>query len=467
MSHFDLIVIGAGPGGYVAAIRAAQLGMKVACVDKRETLGGTCLNVGCIPSKALLNTSEKYADAANGHLDHMGISFGKVALDLEAMMASKDKIVKTLTGGIEMLFKKNKVTRLTGTAQITKSGEVTLTDGADKGTYQADKILIASGSVPTSLPNVEIDETKIVSSTGALTLTKVPKKMVVIGAGFIGLEMGCVWSRLGAEVEVIEYLPRILPGMDSEVATKFKSLMQKQGLTFTLSTAVKSAKATAKGVTLTLADADGSNERDLACDVALVSAGRKAATEALGLDKLGVALNERGQILVDEDFETNISGIYAIGDVIEGPMLAHKAEEDGVAAVEIMAGMAGHVDYDHVPGIVYTSPEVATLGMTEEALKDAGIDYKKGSFPFMANSRAKAIGHTDGFVKMLACAKTDKVLGVHIIGHEAGTLIHECATAMAFGASSEDIARTCHGHPTMNEAVKEAALAVDGRAIHI
>ena len=467
MSHFDLIVIGAGPGGYVAAIRAAQLGMKVACVDKRETLGGTCLNVGCIPSKALLNTSEKYADAANGHLDHMGISFGKVALDLEAMMASKDKIVKTLTGGIEMLFKKNKVTRLTGTAKITKSGEVTLTDGADKGTYQADKILIASGSVPTSLPNVEIDETKIVSSTGALTLTKVPKKMVVIGAGYIGLEMGCVWSRLGAEVEVIEYLPRILPGMDSEVATKFKSLMQKQGLTFTLSTAVKSAKATAKGVTLTLADADGSNERDLACDVALVSVGRKAATQALGLDKLGVALNERGQILVDEDFETNISGIYAIGDVIEGPMLAHKAEEDGVAAVEIMAGMAGHVDYDHVPGIVYTSPEVATLGMTEEALKDAGIDYKKGNFPFMANSRAKATGHTDGFVKMLACAKTDKVLGVHIIGHEAGTLIHECATAMAFGASSEDIARTCHGHPTMNEAVKEAALAVDGRAIHI
>ena len=467
MSHFDLIVIGAGPGGYVAAIRAAQLGMKVACVDKRETLGGTCLNVGCIPSKALLNTSEKYADAANGHLDHMGISFGKVALDLEAMMASKDKIVKTLTGGIEMLFKKNKVTRLTGTAKITKSGEVTLTDGADKGTYQADKILIASGSVPTSLPNVEIDETKIVSSTGALTLTKVPKKMVVIGAGYIGLEMGCVWSRLGAEVEVIEYLPRILPGMDSEVATKFKSLMQKQGLTFTLSTAVKSAKATAKGVTLTLADADGSNERDLACDVALVSVGRKAATQALGLDKLGVALNERGQILVDEDFETNISGIYAIGDVIEGPMLAHKAEEDGVAAVEIMAGMAGHVDYGHVPGIVYTSPEVATLGMTEEALKDAGIDYKKGNFPFMANSRAKATGHTDGFVKMLACAKTDKVLGVHIIGHEAGTLIHECATAMAFGASSEDIARTCHGHPTMNEAVKEAALAVDGRAIHI
>ena len=467
MSSFDLIVIGAGPGGYVSAIRAAQLGMKVACVDKRTTLGGTCLNVGCIPSKALLNSSEKYSDAAKGHLDEMGISFGKVKLDLPAMMASKDKIVKTLTGGIDMLFAKNKVTRLTGSAMISAKGEVTLTDGPDKGVYKAERILIASGSVPTSLPNVEIDEKQIVSSTGALTLSEVPKKLVVIGAGYIGLEMGCVWSRLGAEVEVVEYLPRILPGMDSEVASKFKSLMEKQGLSFQLSTAVKSAKKTKKGVSLTVTDADGSNERVIECDVALVSVGRKAATDALGLDSLGVALSERGQIIVDEDFETTIEGIYAIGDAIAGPMLAHKAEEDGVAAVEIMAGMAGHVDYDHVPGIVYTSPEVATLGMTEDALKEAGIAYNKGSFPFLANSRAKATGHTDGFVKMLACAKTDKVLGVHIIGHEAGTLIHECATAMAFGASSEDIARTCHGHPTLNEAVKEAALAVDKRAIHI
>ena len=467
MASFDLIVIGAGPGGYVAAIRAAQLGMKVACVDKRETLGGTCLNVGCIPSKALLNSSEKYSEAANGHLYELGISFSKVGLDLGAMMASKDKIVKTLTGGIDMLFAKNKVTRLTGTASITKQGEVTLADGKDKGVYTAERILIASGSVPTSLPNVEIDEARIVSSTGALTLSEVPKKMVVIGAGYIGLEMGCVWSRLGAEVEVVEYLPRILPGMDQEVATKFKSLLEKQGLSFSMATAVKSAKATKTGVSLTVSDADGSNERKIACDVALVSVGRKAATESLGLDALGVALSQRGQILVDEDFETNIEGIFAIGDVIEGPMLAHKAEEDGVAAVEIMAGMAGHVDYGHVPGIVYTSPEVATLGMTEEALKEAGIAYNKGSFPFLANSRAKATGNTDGFVKMLACAKTDKVLGVHIIGHEAGTLIHECAAAMAFGASSEDIARTCHGHPTMNEAVKEAALAVDKRAIHI
>ena len=467
MSSFDLIVIGGGPGGYVAAIRASQLGMKVACVDKRETLGGTCLNVGCIPSKALLNSSEKYADAANGHLDGLGISFGKVSLDLKAMMASKDDIVKSLTGGIDLLFMKNKVKRLQGTATITKAGEVSVTDGADKGVYHADKILIASGSVPTSLPSIEIDETKIVSSTGALALNKVPKKMVVIGAGYIGLEMGTVWSRLGAEVEVVEYLPRILPGMDSELATKFKSMMEKQGLSFQLSTAVKSAKKTSKGVSLTVTDADGSNERTLDCDIALVSVGRKPALESLGLDKLGIALTERGQIAVDEDFETNIEGIFAIGDVIEGPMLAHKAEEDGVAAVEIMAGHAGHVDYDAVPGIVYTAPEIATLGKTEDALKEAGIAYNKGVFPFLANSRAKATGHTDGFVKILADAKTDKVLGVHIIGHEAGTLIHECATAMAFDASSEDIARTCHGHPTMNEAIKEAALAVDKRAIHI
>ena len=467
MSAFDLIVIGGGPGGYVAAIRASQLGMKTALIDKRDTLGGTCLNVGCIPSKALLNSSEKYADAANGHLDGLGIQFGKVSLDLDAMMASKDEIVKSLTGGIDLLFMKNKITRLHGTASITAAGEVTVIEGKDKGVYQADKILIASGSVPSSLPGLEIDEDKIVSSTGALSLNKVPKKMVVIGAGYIGLEMGTVWSRLGAEVEVVEYLPRILPGMDSEVASKFKSMMEKQGLSFQLSTAVKSAKKTAKGVTLTVTDADGSNEREIKCDIALVSVGRKPAVEDLGLDKLGIALTERGQIAVDEDFETNIEGIFAIGDVIEGPMLAHKAEEDGVAAVEIMAGHAGHVDYDAVPGIVYTAPEIATLGKTEDALKDAGIAYNKGVFPFLANSRAKATGHTDGFVKILADATTDKVLGVHIIGHEAGTLIHECATAMAFGASSEDIARTCHGHPTMNEAIKEAALAVDKRAIHI
>ena len=466
-TKFDLIVIGGGPAGYVAAIRAAQLGMTVACVEKRETLGGTCLNVGCIPSKALLNASEKFADAASGHLAGLGIQLGKVKLDLAEMMAGKDKIVSGLTAGIDHLFKKNKVTRLTGTACLKGEGKVEVSLKNKAETYSAERILIATGSVPTSLPNVEIDETKIVSSTGALALDKLPKSMVVIGAGYIGLEMGTVWSRLGTKVEVVEFLPRILPGMDSEVANKFKALMTKQGLSFHLNTAVKSAKATASGVKLVLADAKTGNETEMSCDIALVSVGRKPNTDGLGLETLGVEMTERGQIKVDADFETNIEGVFAVGDVIPGPMLAHKAEEDAVAAVEIMAGQAGHVDYDLVPGIVYTAPEIATLGATEDALKDAGIEYKKGIFPFLANSRAKATGHTDGFVKLLADAKTDQVLGCHIIGHEAGTLIHEVATAMAFGASSEDIARTCHGHPTMNEAVKEAALAVDGRAIHI
>ena len=466
-SAFDLIVIGAGPGGYVAAIRAAQLGMKVACVDKRETLGGTCLNVGCIPSKALLNASEKYAEARSGKMADLGITVGQVKLDLKAMMARKDEIVSGLTGGISMLFAKNKVTRLTGLASISAPGEVTITEGKDKGTYSAERILIATGSVPSSLPGLEIDEKKIVSSTGALALDKLPKKMVVIGAGYIGLEMGTVWARLGTEVEVVEYLPRILPGMDSEVAGKFQKILEAQGLNFHLGTAVESAKSTKSGVKLAVKNVESGESQTLDCDVALVSVGRKALTDGLGLEALGVAMTERGQIAVDEDFETNVPGIFAIGDVIEGPMLAHKAEEDGVAAVEIMAGMAGHVDYDLVPGIVYTAPEIATLGKTEDALKEAGIAYKKGVFPFLANSRAKATGHTEGFVKILADKQTDQVLGAHIIGHEAGTLIHEVATAMAFGASAEDIARTCHGHPTMNEAVKEAALAVDKLAIHI
>ena len=466
-TKFDLIVIGGGPAGYVAAIRAAQLGMTVACVDKRETLGGTCLNVGCIPSKALLNASEKYAEAASGHLAGLGIGVGKVKLDLAEMMAGKDKIVSGLTGGIDHLFKKNKITRLTGTACLKGEGKVEVSSKNMTETYTAERILIATGSVPTSLPNVEIDEKKIVSSTGALALDKLPKSMVVIGAGYIGLEMGTVWSRLGTKVEVVEFLPRILPGMDSEVAKKFKAMMTKQGLSFHLNTAVKSAQSTGSGVKLVLADAKTGEETEMSCDIALVSVGRKPNTDGLGLEDLGVEMTDRGQIKVDADFETNIDGIFAVGDVIPGPMLAHKAEEDAVAAVEIMAGQAGHVDYDLVPGIVYTAPEIATLGATEDALKEAGVDYKKGIFPFLANSRAKATGHTDGFVKLLADAKTDQVLGCHIIAYEAGTLIHEVATAMAFGASSEDIARTCHGHPTMNEAVKEAALAVDGRAIHI
>ena len=464
---FDLIVIGAGPGGYVAAIRASQLGMKVACVDRRSTLGGTCLNVGCIPSKALLNASEQFAKATDGTLADLGISVGTPKLDLGRMQVAKDDIVSGLTGGIDYLFKKNKITRLEGTARIDHAGEVSLVDGSDKGSYHCDRILIATGSQASSLPNVAIDEKRIVSSTGALALTTLPKKLVVIGAGYIGLELGTVWARLGAEVEVIEFLPRILPGMDEEVAKKFMAIAKRQGLKFRLKTAVKSAKASKTGVSLMVEPAGGGDEEQIDADVALVSVGRHPATNGLGLEEAGVAVSDRGRIKVDPRFETSVEGIFAIGDVIDGPMLAHKAEEDGIAAVELMAGLAGHVDYDAVPGIVYTAPEVATLGKSEESLKAEDISYVKGAFPFQANSRAKAVGHTDGFVKILACTETDRVLGVHIIGHEAGTVIHECATAMAFGATAEDIARTCHGHPTLNEAVKEAALAVDGRAIHI
>ena len=466
-TNFDLIVIGAGPGGYVASIRAAQLGMKVACVEKRPTLGGTCLNVGCIPSKALLNASEHFAGAAGGGLGEFGINVGKVSLDLGKMMDGKDKIVTSLTSGIDFLFKKNKITRLQGSAHIDSSGSITISDGDDAGSYTAEQILIATGSHASSLPGIEIDEKRIVSSTGALALASVPKKLVVIGAGYIGLELGTVWARLGAEVEVIEFLPRILPGMDDEIAKKFMAIAKKQGLNFRLKTAVKSAKTTKSGVSLTVEPADGGTAEVIKADIALVAVGRHPATDGLGLEALGVSLSERGRIKVDSRFETSVENVFAIGDVIDGPMLAHKAEEDGVAAVEMMAGHAGHVDYDLVPGIVYTAPEVATLGKSEEALKADGVAFNKGSFPFSANSRARAQGHPEGFVKILACAETDRVLGVHIIGHEAGTIIHECATAMAFGASAEDIARTCHGHPTLNEAVKEAALAVDGRAIHM
>jgi len=466
-TQFDLIVIGAGPGGYVAAIRAAQLGMRVACVDRRDTLGGTCLNVGCIPSKALLHASEQYANVADGALEKLGVTVKGASLDLAKMQENKDEIVAGLTSGIDFLFKKNKITRLHGEARIDGTGAVTLTKGADKGSYSCARILIATGSHASSLPGVEIDEKRIVSSTGALALSKLPKKLVVIGAGYIGLELGTVWARLGAEVEVIEFLPRILPGMDDEIAKKFLAIAKRQGLSFRLKTAVKSAKASKTGVVLSVAPADGGAAETIKADIALVSIGRHPAVDGLGLEQAGVALDERGRIKVDARFETSLEDVFAIGDVINGPMLAHKAEEDGVAAVEMMAGKAGHVDYDAVPGIVYTAPEVATIGKSEEALKAEGIAYTKGSFPMLANSRAKATGHTDGFVKILACAETDRVLGVHIIGHEAGTIIHECATAMAFGASAEDIARTCHGHPTLNEAVKEAALAVDGRAIHI
>jgi len=451
----------------VGAIRAAQLGMRVACIDKRPTLGGTCLNVGCIPSKALLNASEHYASAASGQLAAMGVKVGAVTLDLPAMMQSKTDIVSTLTTGIEFLFKKNKITRLEGAARIDGAGVVTIVDGKDEGTYKAAKIMIATGSHPSGLPGIAIDEKRIVSSTGALSLETCPKKLIVIGAGYIGLELGMVWARLGAEVEVIEFLPRILPGMDSEIAKKFMTIAKKQGLNFRLSTAVKQAKSSKAGVTLTVEPAAGGAAETVNADIALVAVGRHPATDGLGLEAAGISLTARGRIAVDARFETSLDDVFAIGDVIDGPMLAHKAEEDAVAAVEMMAGMAGHVDYDLVPGIVYTAPEIATLGKSEDVLKEAGIDYKKGVFPFSANSRARAQGHSEGFVKILACSTTDKVLGVHIIGHEAGTVIHECATAMAFGAAAEDIARTCHGHPTLNEAVKEAALAVDGRAIHM
>ena len=464
----DLAIIGGGPGGYVAAIRAAQLGMTVTIIEKRSTLGGTCLSVGCIPSKALLNSSEKYAELASGGLADLGITAGKPKLDLAQMMANKDQIVAGLTDGIRLLMRKNKITHIEGRGAITAANTVTITDhaGAQQNLH-ADRILIATGSEVQPLKDVPIDEIQIVSSTGALALAKVPKRMIVIGGGYIGLEMATVWRRLGAEVEVVEYLPHILPGMDADLASKFKTIMEKQGITFRMGTAVTSAKANKSGVVLNIMPADGGDTEKLTADVVLVAVGRRPYTDGLGLEAMDIKTNDRGRIAVDAHFETSIKGIFAIGDVIDGPMLAHKAEEDGVAAAEIMAGHSGHVDYDLVPGIVYTDPEIATLGKTEEQLKTAGIDYHKGVFPFMANSRARATGHNEGFVKILADAKTDQVLGVHIIGHDAGTLIHECAIAMAFGASSEDIARTCHGHPTLSEAVKEAALAVEGRAIHI
>ncbi|MCR9254509.1 MAG: dihydrolipoyl dehydrogenase [Alphaproteobacteria bacterium] len=464
---FDLIVIGAGPGGYVAAIRAAQLGMKVACVEKRDTLGGTCLNVGCIPSKALLTASEKYHEAKE-ELDRFGVDVGSVKLDLKKMMGHKDDVVKSNVTGVAFLFKKNKITWLKGLGTIPAPGKVQVEDAkGKKETYETDKILIATGSDVMNLPGVEIDEKQIVSSTGALDLAKVPKTMVVIGGGYIGLEMGSVWSRLGTKVTVVEFLDKIVPTMDEEVGKQFHRILGKQGIEFKLKTKVTAAKAQKSGVKLTLEPAAGGDAEEMKADVVLVAIGRRPLTDNLGLDKIGVETDKRGFIAVDEDFQTNVEGIYAIGDAIPGPMLAHKAEEDGMAAVEIMAGQSPHVDYNLVPGIVYTWPEVASIGKTEQQLKADGVAYKVGKFPFSANGRARAMNATDGFVKILADKETDKVLGCHILGPNAGDLIHEVATAAAFGASAEDIAMTCHGHPTLNEAVKEAALAVDGRPIHI
>ena len=459
---FDLIVIGAGPGGYVAAIKAAQLGMKVACVEKRKTLGGTCLNVGCIPSKALLHSSEKF-EGVKEHGGEHGIKVSGLKLDLKAMMKRKDTVVDGLTKGIEGLFAKNKVKKITGTGVISGANEVTV--GKDK--YTAKNILIATGSDVAKLPNVEVDEKQIVSSTGALELPKVPKKMVVIGAGVIGLELGSVWRRLGAEVEVIEYLDRITPGIDDECAAAFQKLLEKQGIAFQLGTKVTGAKKGKAGVELTVEPAAGGKASKVKADVVLLCIGRTPYTEGLGLESVGIALDERGRIPVNGSLQTSVPSIWAIGDVIAGPMLAHKAEEEGVAAVETMAGQHGHINYDVIPAVIYTHPELATVGKTEEELKAAGVDYKSSKFPFMANSRARANGDADGFVKMLIDKKTDRVYGVHILGPQAGTLIAEAALALEYGASSEDIGRTCHSHPDLNEAVKEAALGGFAKPIHM
>ena len=464
---FDLVVIGAGPGGYVAAIVAAQKGMRVACVEKRKTLGGTCLNVGCIPSKALLHASEQYENSikSNGN-EEWGIRYKEVSLDLPKLLKKKLGIVDELTKGIDFLFKKNKVTKYIGAAKILSSNEIEIMNNEKADIINADKIIIATGSESTNLPNINVDEKKIVTSTGALELDKVPEKMIVIGAGIIGLEMGTVWRRLGAEVEVVEYLPRILPGIDDEIANNFMKILQKQGVKFKLAHSVEKAQIINDKVLLSVEDINNNAYDELEADVALVSVGRKPNTNGLGLEKLSLKIDKHGFIETNENFQTSISNIYAIGDVIKGPMLAHKAEEDGVAAVEIINGEAGHVDYNLVPGIIYTSPEVAVIGKTEEELKAEGIAYNKGTFPLMANSRAKAISHTDGMVKILSDKSTDKILGAHMIGHEAGTVIHELSIAMGFGASSEDVARICHGHPTVNEAIKEAALATYSKAIH-
>ena len=462
LPSFDLIVIGAGPGGYVCAIRAAQLGMRVACVEKRETLGGTCLNVGCIPSKALLQSSENFLETTHAWKDH-GIVVEGVSLDLARMQARKGEVVGANVKGVEFLFKKNKVTWLKGAGQITAPGRVSV----GGTTYAAKHIVIATGSESMPLPGVEVDEKTIVTSTGALELDKVPGHLVVIGGGVIGLELGSVWRRLGAEVTVVEFLDRLIPGNDGEVAKQFERVLARQGMKFKLSTKVTGATKTDKGVSLTLEAVKDGKAATLEADIVLLAIGRRAFTAGLGLAEVGVKLDGRGRVETDGHFATNVPGIYAIGDVIAGPMLAHKAEDEGVALAERLAGQAGHVNYDAIPGVVYTSPEVASVGQTEEQLKAAGVAYKVGKFPFTANGRARAMGQTDGFVKILADAKSDRILGAHILGPDAGTLIAELAMAMEFGASSEDVARICHAHPSLNEAVKEAALAVDGRALHI
>jgi dihydrolipoamide dehydrogenase len=459
---YDVIVIGSGPGGYVCAIRAAQLGLKTACVEKRATLGGTCLNIGCIPSKALLQSSENFHAAAESFKDH-GIVLDSIKLDLARMQARKGEVVDANVKGIEFLFKKNKVTWLKGAGHIDAPGRVSV----DGTAYSAKNIVIATGSESIPLPGIEVDEKTIVTSTGALEFAAVPKHLVIIGGGVIGLELGSVWHRLGARVMVIEFLDRIVPGLDNEIAKNFQRVLTRQGLVFKLGQKVTRAENTNAGVTLTVAPSKGGASETIEADAVLLSIGRRPYTEGLGLDEAGVTRDARGFIPVDHHYATNVAGIYAIGDAIPGPMLAHKAEDEGVAVAEILAGQAGHVNYDAIPSVIYTWPEVASVGATEEQLKQAGTAYNVGKFPFTANGRARAMGDTDGFVKILADKRTDRVLGAHILGPDAGTLIAEIATAIEFGASAEDIARVCHAHPTLSEAVKEAALAVEGRALHI
>jgi dihydrolipoamide dehydrogenase len=462
--NYDVAVIGAGPGGYVAAIRAAQLGLKIACIENRPTLGGTCLNIGCIPSKALLQSSEKFVEARQAFAEH-GIRIGEVGLDLAAMMGRKDKVVTTLTRGVEFLFRKNKIDWLKGKARIAAPGRlvVSAADGAATE-IAATSVIIATGSESTPLPGVVIDEQQIVSSTGALALDRVPQRLAVIGGGYIGLELGSVWQRLGAKVTVVEVLDRIVPNMDRELGQALQRVLARSGIEFKLATKVAGIGEAEGALSLQL---EGSEAQTLATDVVLVSVGRRPYTESLGLEALGVAREQQGRVAVDEDFATNIPGIYAIGDAIRGPMLAHKAEEEGIALAERLAGQRSRVDYEAIPAVVYTWPEVASVGNTEEELTALGVAYRTGKFPFTANARARTNGYTEGFVKVLAEDGTDRVLGVHIIGPDAGTLIAEATLAKEFGASAEDIARTCHAHPTLSEAVKEAALAVDGRTIHI
>ena len=459
---FDVTVIGGGPAGYVCAIRLSQLGLKTACVESRGSLGGTCLNIGCIPSKSLLNMSESFHKAKN--FSNIGIETGEIKLNLEKMMSNKESSVATLTKGVEFLFKKNKVTYIKGVGSFNEKNEILVKNDKSEIKIKTDKTIISTGSEPLSLPGIDFDEKKILSSTGALSISKLPKKMVVVGGGYIGLEMGSVWSRLGTEVHVIEYLDHITPGLDKEISSEFMKILKKQNIKFELNTKVERITKNDQGVVIETTNKDSKNK--IEADVVLISVGRKPYTDKLNLEKIGVNLDKKGKIKVNKNFETSIKNIYAIGDVLDGPMLAHKAEEEGIAVAEILAGQSGHVNYDVIPGVVYTSPEVATVGKTEEQLKKENKSYKTGKFPFLANSRAKVNNETDGFVKILADSSTDKVLGVHIIGPHCGDMIAEMALAMEFGASAEDIARTCHAHPTHTEAIKEAAIAVDKRPIH-